>query len=163
MRGILIGMFLLIALVGLAPSAQAAQCSVAGAAGKYGLTLTGVLITPSGALPAAPVGHAKVDFSGHVTGSEARSVGGGYADETLSGTMAVNPDCTGSMTVSFYENGQEDVRPQHRLREQPARTHMVQKSLTLPNGAALPVVITVEAKKTFTEDGTDLAAPEQSP
>ena len=31
-----------------APSAQAAQCSLAGAAGKYGFTLTGTLLLPQG-------------------------------------------------------------------------------------------------------------------
>jgi len=35
-----------------------------------------------------------------------RSVGGGFADETFTGTYAVNPDCTGNTTLNFYESGQ---------------------------------------------------------
>src|SRR5215469_6984632 len=59
--------------------------------------------TQSGPVPIAAVGRASVDAAGNVTGTEARSVAGGYAEETLSGTISVNPDCTGSMTIRFYE------------------------------------------------------------
>lgn len=135
-------------------TANAGQCSQGGAAGKYGFTLTGWLIVSTGAVPAAAVGQASVDAKGNVTGTEARSVGGGYADETLSGTISVNSDCTGSMTLNFYDAGQlvrtsvlsiVFVDNQRELR-------MVQKSLTLPNGAAIPVVITVDAKRISDDD-----------
>ena len=142
-----------ILLAGVAPLAQANQCTAQNAAGAYGFTLTGVLITSTGPVPIAAVGRASVDISGHVTGTEARSVGGGFANETLSGTVTVNPDCTGSMTINFYEAGQlvrtsvlsiVFVNNQRELQ-------MVQSSLTLPNGVSLPVVITVNAKKIFTD------------
>jgi hypothetical protein len=137
----------------LSQSARAHECTMARAAGSYGFTLTGVLLTPAGPVPAAAVGLATVDSGGHVTGTEARSVGGGYGDETLSGTLVVNSDCTGTITLNFYEAGQlvrtSDlsivfVENQRELR-------MVQKSLTLPNGVNVPVVITVDAKKTSAE------------
>jgi hypothetical protein len=136
------------------PSAKAAQCTQAGAAGKYGFTLTGVLILPTGPVPLAAVGRATVDASGNVTGTEARSVGGQYADETLSGTLTANGDCTGSMTLNFYENGQL-VRTSvlSTVTDSNGRElRMVQKSLTLPNGAVLPVVITVEARRITSDD-----------
>ena len=145
------GLFLLATFVGGVPAARAHSCSTQKAAGDYGFTLTGVILTSSGSIPAAAVGRATVDVSGHVTGSEARSVAGGYADETLTGTLTVNSDCTGSMTLNFYEAGTlvrtsvlsvVFVDNQQELR-------MVQKSFTLPNGANLPVVITAEAKRTF--------------
>jgi hypothetical protein len=152
------GILLATAVVGMvgvkAPRAQAGQCTVPGAAGTYGFTLTGVLITPNGPVPIAAVGRASVETSGHVSGTEARSVGGGFANETLSGTLSVNPDCTGSLTVNFYEAGQLvrtsvlstiSVDNQRELR-------MVQSSLTLPNGVSVPVVVTVNAKKVFVED-----------
>ena len=98
-----------VCLIGIAalaaPSARAGQCSQATAAGTYGFTLTGWLILPTGAVPAAAAGRAVVDTKGNVTGTESRSVGGGFADETLSGTFVVNADCTGTMTISFYEAG----------------------------------------------------------
>jgi hypothetical protein len=147
------GLFLLATFVGGVPAARAHSCSTQRAAGDYGFTLTGVILTSSGSIPAAAVGRATVDVSGHVTGSEARTVAGGYADETLTGTLTLNSDCTGSMTLNFYEAGNlvrtsvlsvVFVDNQQELR-------MVQKSFTLPNGANLPVVITAEAKRLFTD------------
>ena len=140
--------------IGLVPAAQAGQCSLAEASGKYGFTLNGVVILPTGAVPIAAVGRATIDSKGNMTGVEARSVGGSYADETLQGTLTVNPDCTGSVTATFYETGVlvrtsvlsivfDDSQRQIR---------MVQKSLELPDGSFLPVVITVEGRKASQED-----------
>ena len=90
-----------------------------------------------------------MDAEGNVTGTEARNLGGGYAEETLSGNWTVNADCTGTATVSFYEAG-------HLLRvsvvtivfdENSKEVRMVQKSLTLPDGTEVPVVVTVEGRK----------------
>ena len=134
-----------------APSAQAQQCSMAGAAGKYAFTLTGVLITPAGPVPGAAVGRATLSAEGNVSGTEARNVGGGFADETFTGTTTVNPDCTGIATIKFFESGVlvrtsvisivfDDNMKEFRF---------VQKSLTLPDGTNVPVVVTGEAKKMF--------------
>ena len=112
------------------------------------------MILPAGAVPAAAVGKATVDSRGNVTGTEARSVGGGYAHESFTGSLTINSDCTGSMTLNFFEAGQ------------PARTSvlsivpvddkkeicMVQKSLTLPNGTSVAVVITADARRIVNED-----------
>jgi hypothetical protein len=150
---LLSGALSLAVLAGVAPAAHANQCTAQNAAGNYGFTLTGVLITSTGPVPIAAVGRASVNVSGHVTGTEARSVGGGFANETFSGTITTNSDCTGSMTLNFYEAG-ELVRTSvlstvfvNNQRE----LQMVQSSLTLPNGANVPVVVTANAKKTFTE------------
>ena len=149
----LFGLFLL-TLIANTPKAQAAQCSLNGAAGKYGFTLNGVVLTQNGPVPIAAVGKAVLDSSGNVSGTEARSVGGNFADETFTGTYTINPDCTGSTTLQFFQSGQL-VRTSvlslifdNNQRE----IRMAQKSLTLPNNVALPVVITVEARKLFTED-----------
>ena len=138
-----------LAMAMVVPVAHGHDCSMARAAGTYGFTLTGVLITPAGAVPAAAVGRAVVDVNGHVTGTEARSVGGGYADETLSGTLTLNDDCTGSITLNFFENGQlarTSVLSVVFVSNQ-TELQMVQKTLTLPDGTAVPVVITATAKK----------------
>jgi hypothetical protein len=96
-------MFLSTTLFG--PPVQAGHCSQANAAGKYGFTLTGWLLLPTGAVPAAAVGRANVDAKGDITGTEARSVGGGYADETFTGSLSINSDCTGTITLNFFEAG----------------------------------------------------------
>lgn len=149
-----VGIVLMAALASLAPAAHAKSCSLAGTSGNYGFTLTGVVILPTGPVSVAAVGRATLDASGNASGTEARSLGGGFADETFTGTYTVNPDCTGTATIDFFESG-------HLVRtsvlsfvfdNNEREIRMVQKSLTLPNGASLPVVITVEARRIFSED-----------
>jgi hypothetical protein len=151
---------LLIAVAALcmssAPAVRAAEhCSNAKAAGKWALTLTGTLILPTGPVPAAATASGTFDANGNiVSGTEARNVGGDFAYETLTGSWTVNPDCTGTLTVYAYENGQlvrtsvlaivfvDDLR----------KVRMVQESLTLPNGTPIPVVITADGNRLFPED-----------
>jgi hypothetical protein len=146
------GAFFLASLL-IVQVANARSCSLRGTAGKYGFTLTGVLILGTGPVPIAAVGRAVLDDSGNVSGTESRSVGGGFADETFTGTYAVNPDCTGTTTLNFYDSGVlvrtsilSIVFDDHER-----EIRMVQKSLQLPNRAFLPVVITVEARRISAE------------
>jgi hypothetical protein len=138
-------------LAAFAPAAHAANCSLETVAGHWGFTLSGTAILP-GAGPdlVAAVGEFEADEKGNGTGAEARSIGGGYADETLSGNWTVNPDdCTGTLTVHIYESGQL-VRTSIAsivFDRNSKEVRMVQKSLTLPNGTQLPVVITLEGAK----------------
>jgi hypothetical protein len=136
-------------LAGLAPTAHGATCSTATVAGNWAGTLSGVLILPSGQVPVAAVIRATANTEGNLTGSEARSLGGGYADETLSGSWTVNADCTGTGTFNFYQAGQlvriSDVTVV--FDENSKQLRMIQKSLTLPDGTQLAVVVTVEGKK----------------
>jgi hypothetical protein len=143
------GAFFLLAFLGTPQVVQAGQCSLGSSAGHFGFTLTGIVILPTGPVPIAAVGRAALDASGNVTGTESRSVGGGFAEETLLGTYSVNADCTGTTTIRFYESGQLvrisvlSIVFDNNSRE----IRMVQKSLQLPNSAFLPVVITVEARR----------------
>jgi hypothetical protein len=130
--------------------ARAGHCSLAKAAGDYGFTITGTVIIPGvGPAPIAAIGRAKVLANGDVSGTEARNVGGQYADETLNGTYTVNADCTGALTISFFEAGQL-VRVSVLTTVQDddnTEIRMVQKSLTLPDGSTWGVIATVEARK----------------
>ena len=136
-------------IVSMSAPAHAANCSLENVAGHWGFTLTGVLILPTGPVPVAAVANGVLDAKGNLTGTEARSVGGGYADETLNGNWTVNPDCTGTLTAYIYESGQlarisvTSIVFDGNSKE----VRMVQKSLTLPDGTQLPVVITLEGKK----------------
>jgi hypothetical protein len=134
---------------GLAPIARAGTCSTATAAGEWGFTLTGTLLLPSGPAPAGAVGIATLSMDGNVSGTEARNVGGDYAKETAKGTYTVNASCTGTMTVNFFEAGQLVRTSVLSLvfDDNSTQLRMVQKSLTLPDGTQVPVVITVEARK----------------
>lgn len=140
-----LGVFLAIVI----PDAHAATCSTATVGGNWGFTLSGTLILPSGPVPAAAVARGTADLEGNITGTEARNVGGDYADETVSGNWTVNPDCTGTLTINAYQAG-ELVRISVLsivFDENSKQIRMVQKSLTLPDGTQLPVVVTVEGRK----------------
>jgi hypothetical protein len=141
--------------MGLVPAVQAAEhCSNAKAAGKWGLTLTGTLLLPTGPVPGAAVGRVSADAAGNTAGTEARNVGGGFAYETLTGSWTVNSDCTATLTVNIYESGvlvRTSVLAAVFV-DDSNKVRMVQESLTLPDGTTIPVVITVEGIRLFPED-----------
>jgi len=144
--------------MGLATAAYAevdGGCSTAKAAGKWGLTLTGVLILPTGPVPAAAVGRFSIDADGNTSGTEARNVGGGFANETLTGSVTVNSDCTATVTANIYESGVlvRTVVLAAVFVDDSNKVRMVQESLTLPDGKTIPVVVTVEGIRLFREGG----------
>jgi hypothetical protein len=134
--------------------AHAQRCSTAGVAGDYGFTIAGTLLSPAGAVQVAGVGKASLSANGGFSGTEARSVGGGFANETLNGTFTVNADCTGTLTAEVFESGQLVRTSSFSIvfdnNEKELRA--VQSSLKLPDGTIVPAVITVEGKKTFSSD-----------
>jgi hypothetical protein len=140
------------------PVAHAAEhCSNAKEAGKWGLTLTGTLILPTGPVPGAAVGRLNVDAAGNISGTEARNVGGGFANETIKGSWTVNSDCTATVIAKIYESGAL-VRISVLAGvfvDNSSKFRAVQESLTLPDGTNIPVVITLEANKLFREGGDE--------
>lgn len=137
-------------LGGLTPAAYAENCSTETVAGSWGFTLTGTAILPGvGPVLAGAVGEFVADEQGNFSGKEARSVGGGYADETLTGTWTVNPDCTGTLNANVYEAGKL-VRisvTTIAFDKNSKEFRMIQKSLLLPDGTPVPVIITLEGAK----------------
>src|SRR5215831_10676316 len=74
------------------------QCSLRSVAGDYGYTVTGVR-NPFG--PSASVGTVHFDRDGNLTGGQTLSINGTIVQgEVLTGTITVNPDCTGSSTIT---------------------------------------------------------------
>jgi len=92
---------LTIGFLGIAQSAQAHQCTLANAAGRYGYTSNGSIVTPPVGLFTA-VGHVAFTETGTFSGAQTTSVAGNLVDETVQGTYTVSPDCTGSATVYVY-------------------------------------------------------------
>ena len=134
-------------------AASPTGCSTETVAGNWGVTLSGTLILPTGPVPAAGIARGSFDSQGNITpgATEARNVGGGFANETLSGSWTVNPDCTGTLTIRAYESGLL-VRTSVLsivFVDYLNKVLMVQESLTLPDGTVVPAVITAEAKKIF--------------
>ncbi len=140
----------------LAPAAQANQkCSNAKAAGTWGFTLAGTLILPTGPVPGAAVGRLSMDAAGNVSGTEARNVGGDFANETITGAWTVNSDCTGTLTANVYESGVL-VRTSvfaFVLVDNMSKIRAVQELLKGPDGTPIPAVITVDGNMLFLDDG----------
>jgi hypothetical protein len=142
--------------MGLASAAQAADhCSNVKAAGNWGLALTGTLILPTGPVPGAAVARVSVDEAGNIAGTEARNVGGGFANETITGSWTVNSDCTATATVNIYETGVLTRTSVLAIVfvDDSRKFRAVQESLTLPDGTPIPVVITLDGNKLFREKG----------
>ena len=84
----------------LLPAAHGQSCSLARAAGNYGLTNTGTVV---GIGPRSAVGIWTMDAAGNINGKGTSSLNGSIFVETFSGTYAVNPDCTGTTTVEILD------------------------------------------------------------
>jgi hypothetical protein len=142
-------------LLGLAASGSAQQwgsCSAAMVAGTWGYTLTGSLIPPTGAVPYASVGQFTVDMFGNVSGERTVSANGTIVPSTIKGTATVNSDCTGTLTEGFYDqtgkllgNSVKAVVYTDNGREARA----IVTSVLQPNGASVPAVLTMSARKLF--------------
>jgi hypothetical protein len=136
-------------VLALAPLPAHAGCSSFSTAGNWAYTYTGTIFTPNGPLPAASVGHFKQDAAGNVSGSQNRSVAGQSGVEDISGTVAVNSDCTASATVNVYVNGQLQRTAALAIVYDGDGNHvrMIFQSLTLPDGTNVPAVITLDGKR----------------
>jgi hypothetical protein len=102
MRWILWSMMLTVTL--LTPSLGSAaddgrHCKEASLEGDWGFTLSGTVTPAPAVTPAAAVGIFTVDRVGNVSGRDTVSANGTVLQETFSGTLIVNPDCTGSATL----------------------------------------------------------------
>ncbi len=95
------GLLLCFALLGFAQLAPAQECTASRVAGQYGYTSTGTIVTPAIG-PFTAVGHVTLDESGTFSGAQTTSIAGNLVDEIVQGTFAVNPDCTGTVTVYVY-------------------------------------------------------------
>jgi len=133
----------------MGPQLTAQRCSRGTVAGDWAATLTGTIILPTGGVPAAAVLRISADLAGNFSGTEARNVGGEFVRETLTGNWTVNPDCTGRVTASIFQSGvlARTVVLAVVFDSLSTDLRMVQKSLTLPDGTSIPVVITLEGKK----------------
>ena len=128
---------------------EGAACSLATVAGKYGFTLTGTLLFPTGPVPGGAVGRVTLDTEGNLSGTEARNVGGGFANETFTGTQTLGPNCTSTSAIQFFESGKlvrtsvitivwDDNFNEFRF---------VQQSLVLPDLTTVPVVVTGDGRR----------------
>jgi hypothetical protein len=135
------------------PAVQAThKCSLATVAGTYGLTTTGSIPAIG---PVSAVGLVTIDKLGNLSGGQTRSLNGAVADETFTGTATVNPDCTGTDVIQVFQDGLL-VRTSALNLVYDDNGHSARAiftSIVLPNGAQLPSILTVDARRVFARDG----------
>jgi hypothetical protein len=139
-------------VVTLAPmKASASSCSLAGTAGNWGYTYTGTIFTQNGPVPAASVGLYHQDAAGNISGRQTRSVAGDSGVEDISGSVSVSKNCTGIATLNVLVNGQLQRTAVLALVFDSNENHArdIFRSLTLPDGTNVPVVITVDVNRLF--------------
>ena len=86
---------------------EASGCTNASIAGAYGLTATGALFGPNSTRSGiALVGRTVYDGQGGLSGTQTDSIDGSIERVTLTGTYAVQSDCTGSETFTFRPSGE---------------------------------------------------------
>lgn len=139
----------------LIPAARAQDeggCSNGSVAGKWAFTTNGTVV---GIGPRDSLGIFTLDGAGKlVNGKATASLNGNITDETFSGTYTVNPDCTGKLAIEIFDlSGNKlltatlNVVFDDNLRELRA----IFTSAALPNGTPLGTVITVQAKRVFSD------------
>jgi len=114
-----------------------------------GYTYAGTVFAQNGVLPAASVGRYRGDAAGNVTGSQAPNVAESAVIEEISGMLSVNGDCTATATIHVFANGELQRTTVLALVYDSNSNHvrMIFKSLTLPDGTNIPVVLTVDGNR----------------
>lgn len=84
----------------VAAHAEGHSCSLARAAGSYGVSDSGTII---GVGQRAAVALLTLGAAGNITGNVTASLDGGVSSTNLSGTYSVNADCTGATTFGEFD------------------------------------------------------------
>jgi len=137
-----------------AASAQlgaAGRCSAGAIAGKWSFTSEGFVV---GIGPVAAVARFTIDASGNISGGQTRSLNGDVAEETFTGTLPINADCTGEATVQVFQDGNlVRTTTLHIVFDDNERSARgIFTSLVLPDGTTLPTIITLEGTRLFVHD-----------
>jgi len=143
---------LLLSMAAVASAQDERTCSSARVAGEWGYTETGTIFLPTGAVPYASVGSYTLDADGNLSGARTASGGGMIQKATIKGTATVNSDCTGTESLSFYDESGNLLSTAVKALVYVDNAREVRKIITsvkLPNGVSLPAVLTTDAKKQF--------------
>jgi hypothetical protein len=152
--GLVVNFLAIIAMSAVWPGQTQASCSLASAAGQWGFSYSGTAITSSGGVPVAAEGRYSQNALGQISGTEVFSLGGTALDEVLKGQFTVNSNCTAKLIANVYEGGNL-VRTSIIDGVYVANSKEIKglfRSVALPGGGRLLVVITVDARKLFTDD-----------
>lgn len=124
-------------------------CTLAGVAGSFGFSYSGVAVLSTGTIPVAAAGRFYTDAAGNLGGTEINSLNGTAAFQTIQGKITLHSDCSTILVANVYQ-GNKLVRISviHYQYENNG-TEMVGifQKITLPDNTDLPVVITISGKR----------------
>jgi len=122
-------------------------CSLARAAGNYGVSDSGTVV---GVGPRVAIGLVTLDAAGNLKGTVTASLNGIVTESTASGTYSVNPNCTGVANISEFDSSgnllltaTESAVWDDNMRE----VRLIFTSAKLPDGMSLAAAISVNARK----------------
>jgi hypothetical protein len=145
-------LLLALAAVAAAQVQPACNCTAAKVAGEWGYSETGTVIGPNGPIPYASLGRFTLDKAGNYTGSRTASVGGNIQPATFIGTATVNSDCTGTLTINFYDpNGNllNTVTKDVVYVDNASGARAIVTSVVKPDGSSVQTVLITDARKIF--------------
>ena len=147
---------LLMSLTAVAKDKDDCTCSNATAAGTWGTTMTGTTFHPATGAAGlfAAVNFATYDGVDTYWGTQTRSNNGVVSRVYFKGTYAVNPDCTGKKWTTSYADADyitvlNTVEQDFVLVNDGEELIEIFTTLTLPNGAVVPAVVTGHSKRQF--------------
>ena len=144
----------IIVLAGAAEAQIRPRCSAATLKGAWGYTEIGSVIAPSPTggtvtVMAAAVGRYEFDRAGNF-GEQDSSANGAVGHDTKQGTYVINPDCTGTLTLTAYRDG---VPQRHSVwafvivdGDGGREMRGIMTSMVLPNGIPLAPILTMSAR-----------------
>jgi hypothetical protein len=152
--GIACALAVVVGLGGTAAAQGHPACSHVTLGGAWGYTETGSVIAPAPTggtvvVAAAAVGLYEFDRAGNFVGDQNSSANGAVGHDTKQGTYAINPDCTGTLTLTAYRDG----APQRLsvwafvIVDNGREMRAIMTSMTLPNGVPLSPILTMTARR----------------
>jgi hypothetical protein len=123
-------------------------CSIFDVAGTWGYSETGTMYLPApyGATPYASVGSYTIELDGSVSGARTASLGGTILKATIKGVATVDSDCTGTVTLSFFD---PSGNPAGTAVKAIVYVDNAKEARMIITTAPYPSVLVTEAKKLF--------------
>jgi hypothetical protein len=131
-------------------------CSIHSVKGAWGYSESGTLYHPLlGPIPYASVGSYTVDHRGNLSGARNASAAGTIQFATVKGTATVNPDCSGELHLSFYDQSNNLLNTAVKFVvyvEDSTAARSIMTDVVLPDGAThVKAVLVTDAKKQFSD------------
>ena len=114
-------------------------CSPANVAGTWGYIETATIFDAGVGYPYASVGSYTLDAQGNLSGARTASLAGTTLRATIVGTATVNPDCTGTENLSFYDESGNETGQATKALVYVNKGREVNKIITVPSGLIVAI------------------------